>query len=147
VIARDDVMQWNDGGHGSTFGSNPVSCAAALATLKLLEGGLVASAGRVGAHLQERLRGLMAKHPMIGDVRGLGLMVGVEIVRDRATRAPDPESRHALVVETFARGLLILPCGASTLRLSPPLICTDRDADEAADILDAACTAVAAGRR
>jgi 4-aminobutyrate aminotransferase len=147
VIARDDVMKWNDGGHGSTFGGNPVSCAAALATLKLLEGGLIANAGRVGAHLMERLRGLMAKHPMIGDVRGLGLMVGVEIVKDRATRAPDPESRHELVVQTFERGLLILPCGASTLRLSPPLICSERDADEAVDVFDAACTAVAAARR
>ncbi|HET8947518.1 MAG TPA: acetyl ornithine aminotransferase family protein [Candidatus Polarisedimenticolia bacterium] len=147
VIARDDVMKWNDGGHGSTFGGNPVSCSAALATLKLLEGGLIANAGRVGAHLQERLRGLMAKHPMIGDVRGLGLMVGLEIVKDRGTRAPDPESRHALIVQTFERGLLILPCGASTLRLSPPLVCSERDADEAVDILDAACTAVAAARR
>jgi 4-aminobutyrate aminotransferase len=95
----------------------------------------------------ERLRGLMARHAMIGDVRGLGLMVGVEIVGDRATRAPDPDSRHALIVEAFERGLLILPCGASTLRLSPPLVCTERDADEAVAILDAACTAVAAARR
>jgi 4-aminobutyrate aminotransferase len=146
VIARDDVMKWNDGGHGSTFGGNPVSCAAALATLRVLEGGLVASAGRVGARLMEGLRALQAKHPMIGDVRGLGLMVGVEIVRDRATRAPDPDSRHRMIVETFERGLLILPCGASTLRLSPPLVCTEKDADTAVSILDAACAAVASAR-
>jgi 4-aminobutyrate aminotransferase len=144
VIAKDEVMKWNDGGHGSTFGGNPVSCAAALATLRLLEDGLIDNAGRVGAHLMEGLRGLQSRHPLLGDVRGLGLMVGLEIVRDRATRAPAPEERHALIVETFERGLLILPCGASTLRLSPPLVCTEKDADKAIAILDAALTAVEA---
>jgi 4-aminobutyrate aminotransferase len=121
-----------------------VSCAAALATLRLLKDGLIDNAGRVGAHLMEGLRGLQSRHPLLGDVRGLGLMVGLEIVRDRATRAPAPEERHALIVETFERGLLILPCGASTLRLSPPLVCTEKDADKAIAILDAALTAVEA---
>src|SRR5207249_10272994 len=80
VIARDEVMKWNDGGHGSTFGGNPVSCAAALATLRLLQDGLVENAGKVGAYLIEKLRELQKRHRLIGDVRGLGLMVGVEIV-------------------------------------------------------------------
>jgi 4-aminobutyrate aminotransferase len=138
VIARDDVMKWNDGGHGSTFGGNPVSCAAALATLKCLRGGLIENAGRVGARLIEKLRALMGRHPLIGDVRGLGLMVGVEVVRDRATREPAPKERHDIIVTSFERGLLMLPCGASTIRLSPPLIATDSDVDRAVGILDAA---------
>jgi len=138
VIARDDVMKWNDGGHGSTFGGNPVSCAAALATLKLLRGGLVENAGRVGARLIDRLRTMMRTHPLIGDVRGLGLMVGVEVVRDRATREAAPKERHEIIVKAFERGLLMLPCGASTIRLSPPLIASDADVDKAVGILDAA---------
>ncbi|HZN02111.1 MAG TPA: aminotransferase class III-fold pyridoxal phosphate-dependent enzyme, partial [Candidatus Polarisedimenticolia bacterium] len=105
-----------------------------------------ANAGRVGAHLMKGLRGLQEKHAILGDVRGLGLMVGLEIVRDRATRAPNPEARHEILVQAFERGLLILPCGASTLRLSPPLVCTEQDADTAVAILDAACTAVAGAR-
>jgi len=137
VIARDDVMKWNDGGHGSTFGGNPVSCAAALATLKLLEGGLIENAGRVGARLIEKLKALMPAHPLIGDVRGRGLMVGVEVVRDRASRAPAPAERHEMIVKAFERGLLMLPCGASTIRLSPPLVATDADVDKAVGILDA----------
>jgi len=142
VVARDDVMKWNDGGHGSTFGGNPVSCAAALATLRLLQDGLVDNAGRVGAHLIESLKGLQKKHRLIGDVRGLGLMVGVEIVRDPATRAPAPKERHEIIVGAFEKGLLTLPCGASTIRLSPPLIATQADTDKAVAILDASLAAV-----
>ena len=138
VIARDEVMRWNDGGHGSTFGGNPVSCAAALATLRLLQGGLVENAGRVGGRLIERLRALQAKHRRIGDVRGLGLMVGVEVVKDAASREPAPDDRGRVIEKAFERGLLTLPCGASTIRLSPPLVATDADADKAVAILDAA---------
>ena len=138
VIARDEVMRWNDGGHGSTFGGNPVSCAAALATLRLLQDGLVDNAGRVGGRLIEKLRALKAKHPGIGDVRGLGLMIGVEVVKDPATREPAPRERGLVIEKAFERGLLTLPCGASTIRLSPPLVATDADADKAVAILDAA---------
>jgi 4-aminobutyrate aminotransferase len=81
LLATDDVMRWNDGGHGSTFGGNPVSVAAAIATLRLLEGGLVDNAARVGAALLESLRARLGRHMVVGDVRGLGLMIGVEIVR------------------------------------------------------------------
>ncbi|HXH29139.1 MAG TPA: acetyl ornithine aminotransferase family protein, partial [Candidatus Polarisedimenticolia bacterium] len=122
VIARDDVMKWNDGGHGSTFGGNPVSCAAALATLRLLQDGLIDNARSVGGHLLEGLRGLQAKHPRIGDVRGLGLMLGLEIVRDPRTREADPRSRNEVIERAFEKGLLTLPCGESTIRLSPPLV-------------------------
>jgi len=145
VIARDDVMKWNDGGHGSTFGGNPLSCAAALATLRLLQDGLVDNAGKVGARLIEKLKGLQAKHPVIGDVRGKGLMVGVEIVRDPQTRTPAPDIRHRAIEMAFERGLLTLPCGASTIRLSPPLVARDADVDKAVSILDAVFTAVRQG--
>jgi 4-aminobutyrate aminotransferase len=138
VVARDEVMRWNDGGHGSTFGGNPVSCAAALATLRLLQDGLVENAGRVGARLIEALRGLQAKHRRIGDVRGLGLMAGLEVVEDRDTREPAPGARGRVIERAFERGLLTLPCGRSTIRLSPPLIAGASDVDKAVAILDAA---------
>ena len=146
VIARDEVMKWNDGGHGSTFGGNPISCQAALATLKLLRGGLTENAGRVGARLIEKLGGLMKKQPLIGEVRGLGLMVGIEVVRDRQTRQPAKQEREEVIRRAFERGLLTLPCGTSTIRLSPPLICSDSDADKAVAILDAAFSEVRPAR-
>ncbi len=142
VIARDDVMQWNNGGHGSTFGGNPVSCASALATLRLLQNGLVENAGRVGSYLIAKLKALQAKHRLIGDVRGLGLMVGIEVVKDPETREPAPRDRAAVIEKAFERGLLTLPCGASTIRLSPPLIVREADVDKAVAILDAAFASV-----
>ena len=144
VIARDDVMKWNNGSHGSTFCGNPLSCQAALATLRLLRGGLIENAGKVGSGLLDKLRGLMSRHPLIGDVRGIGLMIGVEIVRNRETHAPAPAERERIVRGAFEKGLLTLPCGKSTIRLSPPLICTDSDADKAVAILDEVLTEVEA---
>ncbi len=138
VIARDDVMKWNDGGHGSTFGGNPLSCASAVATLRLLQDGLIENAGRVGSYLIGKLQELQRKHRLIGDVRGLGLMVGIEVVSDRSKRTPAPRERHAVIEKAFERGLLTLPCGASTIRLSPPLIAREPDVDKAVAILDAA---------
>jgi 4-aminobutyrate aminotransferase len=144
VIARDEVMQWNDGSHGSTFGGNPVSCQAALATLRLVRGGLIENAGRVGAGLLDKLRGLMDRHRLIGDVRGMGLMIGIEIVRDRDTREAAPAEQERIIHRAFERGLLTLPCGESTIRLTPPLVCTDSDADKAVAILDEVLTEVGA---
>jgi 4-aminobutyrate aminotransferase len=144
VIARDEVMRWNDGSHGSTFGGNPLSCQAALATLRLLRGGLIENAGRVGAALLAKLRGLFDRHRLIGDVRGIGLMIGIEIVRDRATREPAAEERERIVRRAFERGLLTLPCGKSTIRLSPPLVCSESDADKAVSILDEVLTEIEA---
>jgi 4-aminobutyrate aminotransferase len=128
----------------SSEDSNPLSCQAALATLRLLRGGLIENAGKVGAGLLEKLRGLMGRHPLIGDVRGIGLMIGVEVVRNRDTRAPAPAERERIVRGAFEKGLLTLPCGESTIRLSPPLVCTDSDADKAVAILDEALTQVEA---
>jgi len=145
LLARDEVMQWNNGGHGSTFGGNPVSVAAALATFRLLEGGLVENAAQVGEQLKALLRAKLERHPVVGDVRGLGLMVGVEIVRDRESRTPAPELRERILHEAFRRGLLLLGCGKSTIRLAPPLIIDQEDAATAAGILDEAIAAVVGG--
>ena len=142
LVARDDVMQWNNGGHGSTFGGNPVSVAAALATLRLLEGGLVENAERVGSRLIEQLIARLGRHRTVGDVRGLGLMIGVEIVRDRGSRTPAPDLRERILEEAYRRGLLLLGCGKSTVRLAPPLIIDDQDADTAVRILDESIEAV-----
>jgi 4-aminobutyrate aminotransferase len=141
LIARADVMQWESGGHGSTFGGNPVSVAAALATLRLLEGGLVANAEAVGAHLMGRLRARLASHPAVGDIRGLGLMIGVEIVE--RGREPAPELRERILEEAFGRGLLLLGCGKSTIRLAPPLVIDGEDAEIAVTILEESIRAVA----
>jgi len=142
LLARDEVMRWNDGGHGSTFGGNPVSVAAALATLTLLEGGLIENSARIGERLIGRLRERLARHAVVGDVRGLGLMIGVEIVADRQSRRPAPELRARILDEAFRRGLLLLGCGKSTIRLAPPLIIDEEDAFTAAAILDDAIAGV-----
>jgi len=113
-----------------------VSVAAALATFKLLEGGLVENSARVGEHLRGLLRTRLSRHECVGDVRGLGLMIGVEIVTDRASRQPDPERRERILEEAFRRGLLLLGCGKSTIRLAPPLVIDAEDAEIATAILD-----------
>jgi len=146
VTARAGVMDWTPGAHASTFGGNPVSCAAALATIELLQAQLVANAADVGGHLLDGLRHLQQKHAMIGDVRGKGLMIGVELVRDRTTKERATAERDRVVDEAFARGLLILGAGRNTLRLSPPLVLTRAQAEIAVDILDHAIGAVSASR-
>jgi 4-aminobutyrate aminotransferase len=130
LIARADLMTWGAGKHGSTFGGNPVACAAALATLDLVEHGLCDNAANVGTHLLARLHQLATRHHAIRDVRGRGLMVGVEL--------PTHDDAVALEQECFRRGLLVLTCGASSLRLAPPLVVTTEQADTAVAILDAA---------
>jgi 4-aminobutyrate aminotransferase len=144
LLARDDVMRWDSGAHGSTFGGNPVSVAAALATLRLLEGGLIENAARVGAGLIAALRARLGRHAVVGDVRGLGLMIGVEIVD--AHGRPAPEMREHILEEAFRRGLLLLGCGHSTIRIAPPLVIDAEDAEIAVAILDDAVGAVAAAR-
>jgi 4-aminobutyrate aminotransferase len=140
AATRADLMTWPRGAHASTFGGNPVSCAAALATIRLLEGGLVANAADVGGHLAGRLQTLAASHRLIGDVRGRGLMIGVELVRDRETKERAIEERNAVVVSAFERGLLILGAGKNSVRFSPPLILTREQADVAVGIFDEALT-------
>lgn len=143
TIARREIMAWPPGSHASTFGGNPVACAAALATMTLLKETLMANAAAVGAHLMDGLRALQEKHAIIGDVRGKGLMVGVELVRDRQTKERATTERDRTVEECFRRGLLILGAGRNALRLSPPLVLTKAQADTALRILDEALAVVA----
>ncbi len=137
MISRESITTWQNGSHGSTFGGNPVCCAAALATLDLVEGGLMANAARMGERLMRGTSRLMEKHACIGDVRGRGLMVGVEFVKDRTTREPASELVHDLVQRAFRQGLLLLGAGKSTLRLAPPLVVDEQDVDTALDMIDA----------
>jgi 4-aminobutyrate aminotransferase len=138
MIAREEISTWIRGTHGSTFGGNPVACAAALATLAVIEQGLVANAADVGAYLKEKLTDLKAKYPVISDVRGLGLMIGVEFARPDGSDAPDAQLRDRIMRKSFERGLLLLSCGESTLRFCPPLIVKKAEADQALAIFDAA---------
>ena len=142
AVARAGLMAWPPGAHASTFGGNPVACAAALATIKLLRERLVANAADVGAHLIGGLRALADKHPLIGDVRGRGLMVGIELVRDRQTKERAIEERDAVVAATFTRGLLLLGAGKNAIRFSPPLVLTREQADVAVRIFDEALAEV-----
>jgi 4-aminobutyrate aminotransferase len=138
AVARSGIMSWPPGAHASTFGGNPVSCAAALATIKLLNDTLVRNAAEVGAHLMNGVKALMDKHTLIGDVRGRGLMIGVELVRDRKTKERATTERDAVVDAAFRRGLLLLGAGKNAIRFSPPLVLTRDQADIAVRIFDEA---------
>jgi len=140
--ARAGLMAWPPGAHASTFGGNPVSCAAALATIRLLRTQLMANAADVGAHMLAGLKQLADKHPLIGDVRGRGLMIGVELVRDRETKERATEERNAVVNAAFRRGLLVLGAGKNAVRFSPPLVLTRDEADIAVRIFDEALSEV-----
>jgi 4-aminobutyrate aminotransferase len=136
TAARADVMSWPPGAHASTFGGNPVSCAAALATIKLLREQFVQNAATVGARLMAALRELQNKHQIIGDVRGRGLMIGVELVRDRKTKDRAVDERNALVQAMFRRGVLILGAGRNAIRFAPPLVLTADQADAIVHLFD-----------
>src|ERR671916_528719 len=140
-VARADLMDWKPGAHASTFGGNPVAIASALKTIELLERELVANSAEVGAYMQDGLRRLMQKHACIGDVRGLGLMIGVEFVESRDTLKAAPELRDRVEIECFNRGLIVLGAGFNTIRFSPPLILSKENVDVALEIFDAAVTA------
>jgi 4-aminobutyrate aminotransferase len=142
ALARKSLMTWPPGAHASTFGGNPVSCAAALATLKLVKDRLMANAADVGSYLIAGLKTLADKHPLIGDVRGRGLMVGVELVRDRTTKERATKERDAVVYAAFTRGLLVLGAGKNAVRFSPPLVLTRDEASTAIRIFDQALTDV-----
>jgi 4-aminobutyrate aminotransferase len=143
ACSRADIMAWPPGAHASTFGGNPVACAAANATIRLLKEELIANAAAVGDHLMGGIRELQRKHPLIGDVRGKGLMIGIELVRDRQTKARAPDERNALVQAMFRRGVLVLGAGKNALRLAPPLVLTKGQADSVLEVLDEALTDVA----
>ncbi|PYV11194.1 MAG: aspartate aminotransferase family protein, partial [Acidobacteria bacterium] len=136
MVARADLMTWGPGAHASTFGGNPVACAAALETVRLLEEKYIANAARMGEYILGRLAGWPEKHRAVGEIRGKGLMIGIELVKSRKTREPDPEARAKVLERAFEHGLLILGCGESTVRLMPPLIVERDQADFALDVLD-----------
>jgi 4-aminobutyrate aminotransferase len=140
IIAKESVMSWGHGSHGSTFGGNPVACAAALATLDLVENGLMQNAARMGELLLAGLRSLQRKHDVIGDVRGIGLMLGIEFVTDRESR----DHLHGFVPQVelaaFRKGLLLLGCGQSTIRIAPPLVIDEEDVNNGLRILDEVLT-------
>jgi len=137
-VASDRIMDWPPGSHASTFGGNPVACAASLATLDLLEGGLMQNAAEQGEYIMSGLKELMPKYEVIGDVRGKGLMIGIEFVRERVKKERYPELRDAVVEGCFSQGLLVLGCGPNTLRLCPPLIIDRAQAAACLQILETA---------
>ncbi|MDQ3011500.1 MAG: acetyl ornithine aminotransferase family protein [Acidobacteriota bacterium] len=142
VIARADLMNWPPGAHASTFGGNPVAIAASLATLELLEDGLIENAAKMGTYLLEGLTALKDKHAIIGDVRGKGLMIGIELVKDRVTKEPHIQALNQVEQTCFERGLITLGCGQSTIRLSPPLVIDQEQCDFAIKTIDEALTVV-----
>ena len=140
-VARESIMQWVSGSHASTFGGNPVSCAAALTTLRLLKEQYLENARVQGDRLQAGVRGIMSRHRVIGDVRGLGLMIGAEIiVPGTADRRRDPKRRDGIVEKAFRRGLLLLGCGDNTVRFCPPLVVTSEEVDTCLRIFEEAVT-------
>lgn len=143
LLSRSEIMDWPPGAHASTFGGNPISCEAALATIQLLEDELIANAAEVGGYLKERLIELQSRFEVIGDVRGRGLMIGVELVTDRETKGRNPELRAAVMNRCFEKGLLILGCGANTIRWAPPLVIDRPTIDTALEIFSDALAELA----
>jgi 4-aminobutyrate aminotransferase len=145
TLSKADIMDWVPGSHASTFGGNPVCIAAALATLDVIEKeGLLRNSQEVGDHMQKRMADWPKKHKIVGNVRGRGLMIGVEIVKNQATREYGASERDRIVEQAFERGVLFLGCGPSTIRIAPPLIVTKDEADVAMDVLEEAIASVAA---
>ncbi len=135
IVADARLMSWGPGSHASTFGGNPISCVAALETIRLLEEELISNAASVGGFLMQGLLKLAERHPMIGDIRGLGLMIGIELVKDRKTKEKAAAWRDLAVQKSFRKGLLLLGCGENSLRLMPPLIVQRVQAQVALEIL------------
>ncbi len=135
-MSRAEIMDWVPGSHASTFGGNPVSIAAALATVDILEREAIDNAAKVGARMLERLHGWKCTHTLVGDVRGRGLMIGIELVKDKTTREPAAALRNRVEMLCFERGLMILGCGETSIRLCPPLIVSEEEATVALDILE-----------
>jgi 4-aminobutyrate aminotransferase len=136
MIARKSVMTWPKGSHGNTYGGNPISCSAALATIDLIEKEYLENASKMGRYAMDALAEIQMRHPSIGDVRGRGLMIGVDFVKDRETRKPDSALRSRIEELGFEHGLLLLGCGKSTIRLAPPLSISKAELDEGLRIFD-----------
>jgi 4-aminobutyrate aminotransferase len=142
MIARAEVMNWTPGAHASTFGGNPVCVAAALATIKLLEEQYISNAARIGDFILRQTANWRERHKIVGDIRGKGLMIGIEFVRDQKTKQKAPDLRNRIVQLSFERGLLLLGSGDTTLRICPPLIINEEQAGFAVRTLDEIITEV-----
>lgn len=138
IIARKSVVTWPHGSHGNTYGGNPIACSAALETMKLIENVYMKNAAEMGEYALDALEEIQARHPSMGDVRGIGLMIGVEFVKDRKTKEADAQLRDRIVHLAFERGLLTLGCGRSTIRIAPPLSISRSEMDEGLRIFDEA---------
>ncbi len=146
-FTRAEIMDWVPGSHASTFGGNPVAIASALATFDILEREAIRNAAEMGRYILSRIADWPTKHASVGDVRGRGLMIGVELVRDKKTKERAGAERDRVVEACFSRGLLVLGCGENTIRISPPLIITREQADTAMDILEESILAVEKGAK
>ena len=140
MIARKSIVTWPKGAHGNTFGGNPIACAAALATIDLIQEEYMQNAVEVGEYTLDALEEIKLRHPSIGDVRGIGLMIGIEFVKDQNQKTPAEELRDRIVDLAFERGLLTLGCGKSVIRISPPLSINKDEIDEGLEILEEAIT-------
>jgi 4-aminobutyrate aminotransferase len=136
TIARAEVMNWGPGAHASTFGGNPVACAAAMETIRLLETKYIANAAKMGEYILGRIANWREKHPIVGDIRGLGLMVGIELVKNQQTREPNGDARKRIIQRAFEQGVLVLGCGESTVRFMPPLLVEREQIDFALGVLE-----------
>ncbi len=136
LVGKSSVMALPPGSHATTFGGNPVSLAAAKATLKLLKGGLMENADKLGRYIMKRFNEMMDKYEIIGDVRGLGLMIGVELVKNRKTKEPAGDILNKLINNCFKRGVLVIAAGSSAIRIAPPLVITREQVDEALEIIE-----------
>jgi len=145
VVAKRSIMQkWTRGAHGNTYGGNPLCCAAALATIDLVEREYRANAAEVGAYFMRKLHAFAEKFKVVGEVRGKGLMIGVELVTDRASKTPAKKICDELITRAYHNGLILLSCGQSTVRFMPPLVIDEADVDEAIALLDLSLTEVLA---
>jgi 4-aminobutyrate aminotransferase len=143
MMSRAEIMDWVPGSHASTFGGNPLCIASALATLDVIEReGLMQNSTEVGNHMMKRMAEWTKKYKIVGDVRGRGLMIGVEIVKDQKTKEQSPELRDRIVEKAFDKGVLFLGCGPSTVRIAPPLVVTKDEADVAVDALESSIVSV-----
>lgn len=140
MIARKSVMTWPAGAHGNTYGGNPLSCAASLETIRLLEAGYMRNAAETGRYALDILDEMQARHPSMGEVRGEGLFIGVEFVKDKATKERAPDIRNHVIHAGFEHGLLLLGCGRNTIRITPPLCVTRAEVDEGLEIFEHAVT-------
>jgi 4-aminobutyrate aminotransferase len=135
IVARSEVCTWKPGSHASTFGGNPVCCAAALATIELIEGGLMANAAKLGERMRLKLHEIASRRKCVENVRGLGLMNAVDVVSARTGKA-SPQLRKRVLEEAFSRGLLLLGCGESSIRICPPLCLNETQLDVGLQLLD-----------